>query len=922
MDYNQTLNLPKTDFPMRAGLPQREPAFLEEWQTQQIYKKLQEKNAGRPQYVLHDGPPFSNGNIHMGTAMNKVLKDFIIRYKSISGFQAPYIPGWDNHGMPIESAIIKKNKLNRKEMSIPEFRNACSKFADDFVHIQMEQFKRLGVLGDWENPYTTMDPAFESVEVKVFGEMYKKGYIYKGLKPVYWCPVDETALAEAEIEYADDDCTSIYVKFAVKDDKGKLSAYGDLSKMYFIIWTTTTWTLPGNRAIALNPYESYVLVKAGEEMYIVAEALMDKTMAAGGVSDYNAIAHFKGSDFEYMTAQHPFLDIDSLLVTADYVTMDSGTGCVHTAPSFGVDDYQTGRRYNLDMTVPVDDRGYQTSDAGKYAGLRYDESNKAIFEDLKENGALFASENIKHQYPHCWRCKNPIIFRATPQWFCSVDAFRDKTVEAIKDVEWIPAWGGDRITQMVVDRADWCISRQRHWGLPIPVFYCEECGKPVCNDETIEKVSALFKEKGSNAWYEMTPAEILGDFKCPHCGGTHFTRENDTLDGWFDSGSSHFVVLRENPDKKWPEMKWPADCYLEGADQYRGWFQSSLLTAVGVLGGSAPYKTVLTHGWVVDGQGRAMHKSLGNSVAPEEVIKKYGADLLRLWVASSDYHADVRVSDDIFKQLSQAYLKIRNTARYILGNLNGFDPDDLVPASEMNELDRWAVSRLNDLMKKVRDGYENYAYHIVYHAVRNFCVVDMSNFYLDIVKDVLYCDSANGKARRSAQTAMFLILDSLVRMLSPILAFTADEIWKAMPHRSSDNTENVIFNDLNKPFDEYALSEEKIADFNRLSEIRDSVNLALEAARNDKLIGKPLEAKISITANSSDAAVLNKYAELLKTVFIVSGVDVHEGDELSVKVDKADGEKCERCWTYSETVGKDGEHPTLCARCAAVVKGL
>ena len=928
MDYNQTLNLPKTDFPMRAGLPQREPEFLARWNQQKVYQTLQEKNRTKPTYVLHDGPPFSNGDIHMGTAMNKVLKDFVNRYKNLSGYRAPYIPGWDNHGMPIESAIIKKNKLDRKKMSIPEFREACREFAQNYVNIQRNEFIRLGVLADWENPYLTMNPSFEAREVRVFGEMYKKGYIYKGLKPVYWCPNDETALAEAEIEYKDDPCTSIYVKFRVSDDKGKLSAFGDVSRMYFVIWTTTTWTLPGNLAIALNPAEKYDIVKTSSgDMYILADALVAKTMAAGGVDEYEIAGSMNGSEFEYMTAQHPFLDRKSLVVLADYVTMDSGTGCVHTAPGFGADDYQTCRRYKMDMVVPVDDRGYQTSDAGPYAGLRYDESNKVILSDMKTSGALFASEEIVHTYPHCWRCKNPIIFRATPQWFCSVEAFKDQAVAACKDVEWIPEWGGERIAQMIQERADWCLSRQRHWGLPIPVFYCSDCGKPVCTDETIDAVSKLFAAEGSNSWYLKTSDQILPEgFRCPHCGGKVFTQETDTLDGWFDSGSSHYAVLENNPD-----MKWPADLYLEGADQYRGWFQSSMLTAVGAGGGRAPYKTVLTHGWVVDGEGKAMHKSLGNSIAPEEIIKQYGADVLRLWVASSDYRADVRVSDPIFKQLSQAYLKIRNTARYILGNLNGFNADDLVPADKMDILDRWAVTRLNDLIGRVKQAYENYEYHIVYHAIRNFCVVDMSNFYLDVIKDTLYCDSRDGLRRRSAQTAMFLILDAMVRMLAPILCFTSDEIWHAMPHRSSDDAENVMFNSMVDAYDEYALDENTMYDLGTLVALRDDVNLVLEEARNAKLIGKPLEAAVTLYCDDKAYAALSDKLELLKTMFIVSDVVIKKGSEgkpcehfkgANVTVEVAGGNKCERCWCFSAEVGKDAEHSTLCARCASVVKGI
>ncbi len=926
---NNTINLPQTDFPMRAGLPQREPGFLKAWQEEKVYQKLLEKNAGKPKYVLHDGPPFSNGNIHMGTAMNKVLKDFVNRYKSMSGYCVPYVPGWDNHGMPIESAIIKKNKLDRKKMSISEFRSACRDFAMDFVNIQREQFIRLGVIGDWENPYLTMDPKFEAEEVKVFGEMYKKGYIYKGLKPVYWCAHDETALAEAEIEYQEDPCESIYVKFRVKDDKGKLGALCDLSKTYFIIWTTTTWTLPGNLAIALHPRESYVLVKAcNGECYIVAEALLDKTMQMGSVEKYEIIARFEGQELEYLTAQHPFLDRDSLVVLAEYVTMDSGTGCVHTAPGFGAEDYMTGRAYNLPILVPVDDRGRQTEEAGKFAGMTTEESNTAILTDLVESGALFAKESILHTYPHCWRCKHPIVFRATPQWFCSVDAFKDAAVEACRNVTWLPSWGEERIVNMIRERADWCISRQRHWGLPIPVFYCEDCGKPICTDETIACVSELFGAEGSNAWYEKEASDILPEgFVCPHCGGKHFTKEQDTLDGWFDSGSTHIASLeKDHPDE------WPADLYLEGADQYRGWFQSSLLTAVGAKGKGAPYKTVLTHGWVVDGEGKAMHKSLGNAIAPETVIQQFGADLLRLWVASSDYRVDVRVSDAIFKQLSQAYLKIRNTCRYMLGNLDGFDPNRLVSPADMQPLDRWAISRLNQLIEKVMRGYEDYEYHIVYHAVYNFCVVDMSNFYLDVIKDRLYCEEKNGMLRRSAQTAMFLILDAMVRMIAPILAFTSDEVWQAMPHTSADDAENVVFNQMPKVYNDYALGTDELAQWDKLIAVRSGINAALETARANKLVGKPLEAAVTLLCSDENAYHAYKpFEQLLTELCIVSHLHIEMGEggvpcegveNLSVKVERAQGAKCERCWIYSDSVGHDTEHPTLCARCAKVVRSL
>ncbi len=932
MDYNKTINLPQTDFPMRAGLPKREPDMLKHWQEMDLYNEMLKKNEGKPLFSLHDGPPFSNGNLHMGHALNKSLKDFINRSYAMRGYYTPYIPGWDNHGMPIESAIIKQNKLNHKAMSIPDFRSACHDFAQHYIDVQMDGFKRIGVVADWEHPYKTMDPGFEAEEVKVFGEMYKKGYIYKGLKPVYWCPKDETALAEAEIEYQDDPCTTVYVKFPVKDDLGKLAQYGDLSKTYFVIWTTTIWTLPGNLAIALHPRDSYVLVEAGNgERYIVAEALLEKVMTVGGITEYKIVDRFPGSFFEYMKAQHPFLDKESLLVTAEYVTMDSGTGCVHTAPGFGADDYETCRRYNMEMVVPVDDRGRHTDYAGKYAGMKTDESNPVILADMKEAGSLFASEEIVHSYPHCWRCKNPIIFRATPQWFCSVDAFKDAAVAATDDVRWVPAWGKDRMISMIRERADWCISRQRRWGLPIPVFYCEECGKPICNDETIEAVSKLFAEKGSNAWYELESDQILPEnFVCPHCGKSHgFRKEEDTLDGWFDSGSTHYSAMQRC------QGFWPATMYIEGLDQYRGWFQAALLTAVGALGKGAPFKECVTHGWTVDGEGRAMHKSLGNGVDPAEVIEKYGADLLRLWAGSADYHVDVRCSDKIFKQLSQNYLKFRNTARYCLGNLNGFDPNNLVKPEEMLELDRWAVTRLNALIQKCFTAYDNYEFHSVSHAINDFCVVDLSSFYLDIIKDRLYCDEKDGLSRRSAQTALWLILDTITKLFAPILAFTCDEIWLAMPHRDEDDARNVVLNQMNQPFTEYALDDDTMTRWNALEQLRDSVNVALEAARAAKKVGKSLEAHVTLVTDKpvaqSNLALTKEFFEKdWADLFIVSDVEVSEDAELyaqaaetslvgvRVLVSEARGTKCPRCWKHSVTDHADG----LCPRCAKVVAGL
>ena len=926
MEYKNTIITPKTDFPMKAGLPAREPGMLKNWEEQKLYSAMLEKNKDLPRFVLHDGPPFSNGDIHMGHALNKTLKDFIVRSHAMLGYYTPYVPGWDNHGMPIESAIIKKNKLNHKAMPVPEFRNACQEFAENYIQRQMAGFKRLGVVGDWEHPYRTMDKHFEAQEVKVFGKMFEKGYIYKGLKPVYWCPKDETALAEAEIEYQDDPCTSVYVKFQLKDDQGKLSQF-DLSKTYFVIWTTTIWTLPGNMAICLHPRDSYVLVKAENgETYIMAEALMEKVMTIGGFSNYEVLATYPGAFFENMIAQHPFLDKTSRLVNAEYVTMDSGTGCVHTAPGFGADDYQTCMRYGMELVVPVNDQGRHTEYAGKYAGLKTDESNPIILADMKENGSLFASEEITHSYPHCWRCKNPIIFRATPQWFCSVEAFKDEAVAACENVRWLPAWGGDRMVSMIRERADWCISRQRRWGLPIPVFYCKDCGKPICTPETIEHISKLFDEYGSNIWFEKDAADLIPEgLTCPHCGSAAgFEKETDTLDGWFDSGSTHYASLMHDT----PEL-WPADVYLEGADQYRGWFQSSLLTSVGALGNGAPFRDVLTHGWTVDGQGRAMHKSLGNGIDPADLIKEFGADIVRLWAGSSDYHADVRCSKEIFKQLSQNYLKFRNTARYCLGNLNEFDPDHLVAPEEMEELDRWALTKLNQLTKLCRNAYMGYEYHTVSHAINDFCVVELSSFYLDIIKDRLYCEEKDGLRRRSAQSALFLILDAMAKLFAPILAFTCDEIWQAMPHRSTDDTRNVLLNQMPENFDTYALDDAAMEKWNVIMKLRQDVNGVLEKARADKRIGKALEAHV--TLSTQDEALKASCADVnLAEICIVSsctwdqpedGAEVASGvnfPALTIGVSEAKGEKCPRCWMHSLNADANG----LCPRCAAVVAKL
>ena len=928
-DYNTTLNLPKTDFPMRAGLPKREPEMLKRWNEMDLYNLQLKKNEGKPLFSLHDGPPFSNGNIHMGHALNKCLKDFINRCYMMRGRWVPYIPGWDNHGMPIESAIIKEQKLNHKDMSTADFRSACHDYALKYANIQKAGFRRLGVVADWEHPYFTMDKGFEADEVRVFGKMYQNGHIYKGLKPVYWCYHDETALAEAEIEYHEDPVNTVYVKFPICDDKGKLS-HLDLSKVSILIWTTTTWTLPGNIGIAVHPDLSYAVVKASNgEYYIFAEDLVDEVMAKGGFTEYEIVETHPGSFFEYMLCRHPFLDKTSLMMLADYVTTESGTGCVHTAPGFGDVDYQTCMQYGTEMVVPVDDQGRHTDYAGKYAGMNVEESNAVITADMRESGMLFAEERITHSYPHCWRCKHPIIFRATPQWFCSVDSFKDEAIAACEDVRWLPAWGKERMGAMIRERSDWCISRQRRWGLPIPVFYCDECGKPVCTEESIESVAAVFEKEGSNAWFEKDTAELLpAGFKCPHCGAEHFTKETNTLDGWFDSGSTHFAAMQRD------QGFWPSTMYIEGGDQYRGWFQSSLLVAVGALGKGAPYQECLTHGWTVDGEGREMHKSLGNGVDPQELIDEYGADLVRLWAGSADYHVDVRCSKEIFKQLSQNYLKFRNTARYCLGNLNGFDPNNPVAPEEMLPLDRWAMTKLNELIEKVESAYQDYEFHVISHAINDFCVVELSSFYLDIIKDRLYCEAPDGLKRRSAQTALYYILDTLTRMFAPILAFTCDEIWLAMPHREGDDARNILLNQMNTPFSAYNLSEEETARWSNLIRVRDDVNAVIETARAAKRIGKPLEAAVQLHATDTESReVLDSISDMgLSEMFIVSQCLIAPDEEeaaakgtgnslpgLEISVREAPGVKCPRCWMHS--VDADPE-TGLCPRCREVLKSL
>ena len=929
MDYNQTVHLPQTDFPMRAGLPKREPEMLQEMYDHDLYHKMVKRNEGKPTFVLHDGPPYANGNIHIGTALNKILKDMIVKHRNMTGWCAPYVPGWDTHGLPIESAVLKDKKVKRDEMTTAQFRTKCREYAESYIEKMTGQFQRLGVLGEWENPYITLLPEFEAKQIEVFGKMAEKGLIYKGMKPVYWCPFDQTALAEAEIEYADDPCTTIFVKFPVADDKGKLGQYADLSRTYFVIWTTTPWTIPGNYAICLNAEFDYVLLQVpGGDVYVLAKDLAESVCKAAGI-DYAActvLATLKGSAFELMRAKHPLFDRESVILNGEHVTLDAGSGCVHTAPGFGAEDFQICQQYDkaglthIGVPVPVNAKGVMTDE--RYNGQFYAKGNDMVVADLEAEGFLVAKENITHSYPHCWRCKHPIIYRATEQWFCSVDAIKDAAVKACDSIQWKPEWGKERMTSMITERNDWCISRQRVWGVPIPIFYCDDCGADIVTPETIAHVAALFREHGSNVWFDREAADLLPQgFVCPKCGKAHFTKETDIMDVWFDSGSTWAAVAAERP-----YLKYPADLYLEGGDQYRGWFQSSMLTSIAV-NGVAPYKQIATHGWTVDGEGKAMHKSLGNAVSPDEVIKDYGADMLRLWVASADYTQDMRISKDIMKQLSQAYLKIRNTARYMLGNLCDFEPDrDLVPAEHLMELDRYALHTFNELAKTARAAYDRYEFHAVYRAVYNFCVVDMSNFYLDIIKDRLYCGAE--AERRSAQTALYHILDGMTRLIAPILAFTSDEIWHAMRHAQGVNAESVLFNDMPSDNAAFALDAAARERWAKLVSLRDAVNKALENARNAGVFKKAQDTDVTLSVSESDAAFLAGVD--LASLCIVSKVTVTtgavEGEKsedclipCTIAVALDESPKCPRCWNHSEHIGTDGHNNQLCDRCAAVV---
>ena len=920
-NYNDTIHKMQTPFEMRAGLPKKEPKMLEDWEQNHVYEQMIKNNEGKPQYILHDGPPYANGNIHMGTALNKIIKDIIIRYKNMSGFQAPYVPGYDTHGLPIELKALSSLGDKKAGVSKLELRQICKEFATEHIGVMNEQFKRLGVQGNFENPYLTLRPEFEARQVEIFGEMAKKGYIYKGMKAVYWCPEDRTALAEAEIEYAEDECDSIYVRFKLTDDpNGVLAKHNiPLDKAWIVIWTTTTWTLPANVATCLNPNLEYAFVKIGDAYHIMARELVESTMKGCHIDEYEVLPEtVLGSELELMQYQHPFLDRKGLVILGDHVTLEGGTGCVHTAPGHGVEDFEVCVNHypQVPVVVPVDDAGRLTAEAGeKFAGLKVWDANKVILEHIKESGHLMGVQHITHQYPHCWRCHHPIIFRATEQWFCSIDAFKEDVYKAIDSVHWQPAWGHDRMAGMVRDRSDWCISRQRVWGVPIPVFYCKKCGKYHITDASIKAVSDLFRKEGSDAWYKYDANDIMPKTEVCECGASDWEKDPDIMDVWFDSGSTWSAVCRERP-----ELRWPVDMYMEGADQFRGWFQSSLLTSVATQG-VAPYREVLCHGWVVDAQGKQMHKSAGNGMEPSEIIRDYGADIIRLWVASSDYTVDVRAGKEIFRQLSEAYRKMRNTARFMLGNISDFDPaKDMVDDDQLFEIDRWALEACNKLTATMRDAYEHYDFSRAYHALYNFCVIDMSNFYMDVIKDRLYC--ADDHARRCAQTALYRILVDFTKLLAPILCFTSQEIWSYIP-KLDGMKDYVVFEQM--PEAKAAADEAFEAKWDRIMAIRDDVKKVLEQARADKVIGSALEAGLTLYCSKEVYDFLNAIPmDELADLFIVSHVDLVEGEGgvkglvegLGVSAAHAAGNKCLRCWKYETTVGEDG----LCPRCAKVLK--
>lgn len=951
MDYSKTLHLPETEFPMRGNLPKKEPGFVEFWQQNHLYEKRIEKRKkeGAPTFVLHDGPPYANGKIHIGHALNKTLKDIIVRYHHMAGNEAIYVPGWDTHGLPIEYAVLKDSGEDRANMTPLELRRKCLAYAKKWIEIQKEDFIRMGVVGDFAHRYVTFDPHLEAKELEVFGEMANKGYIYKGKKAVYWCTHCETALAEAEIEYKDRKSPSIYVKYPMIDVHGLQPEGVDPSKVFAVIWTTTPWTIPASCYISVNPKFTYVWVhnKAADEYYLMNKELAPASLSDCKVEDYEFVGReMLGSELDLAKFEHPLAhfapetygDRTIYVLEGNHVTLDAGTGCVHTAPGHGVDDFEVYKTYenagklHQPIVCPVDEKGHMTAEAGEFlVGKTIWEAEGPVISTLAHEGRLLGKKSLHHQYAHCWRCKQPVIYRATDQWFASINDFRDKALKAVDDTRFIPSWGHDRLYNMIRDRQDWCISRQRSWGVPIPAFYCDDCGKWIITPETMKKVEEIVEKEGTDAWWAHSAEELLPEgFKCPHCGGTHFHKEKDIMDVWFDSGSTWNGVLRYPHEESWKDMSYPCDLYLEGSDQHRGWFHSSLLTSVAV-NGHAPYKAVLTHGFTMDGEGRKMSKSVGNVVAPQDVINKYGADVMRLWISSVDYQGDVRLSDKIVKSMSDVYRKIRNTFRYLLGNLSDFDPKtDSVAYADMEELDRWALLRMEQVKETVLKAYDDYEFHVMYHAVHNFCTVDLSAIYLDILKDRLYTEKADSKLRRSAQTAMYEILTTLVRLVAPVLCFTSEEVWQALPNKE-EREWSVHMSDMPKVNEAYL---DKVLDekWKKRLAVRSVAMKALEEARQAKVIGHPLDAEVTVYADGEAYDIVKAMEKELADFLLVSQTHIVSGtaaapenaasnEEGTVKASVAvcTLAKCERCWKRSADVDADPKHPGVCARCAHVL---
>jgi len=924
MNYKKTLNLPVTKFPMKANLTKREPEQIEMWEKYRLYDKIRNASQGRELFILHDGPPYANGNIHIGTALNKILKDVIVRSRQMSGFDAVYVPGWDCHGLPIEHNVDKELGSKKEEITQAEFRSECRSYAEKYIDIQREEFKRLGVMGDWEDPYLTMNYKYEAVIARECGKFALDGSLFRSKKPIYWCSTCKTALAEAEIEYQDESTPSIFVKFPFKDDLSKEIPVLADKKVFIVIWTTTPWTIPANLAVTLHPDFTYAAVDTGNnEVFILAKDLVETCMKTFGISDFSILSEFEAGLLERKRCINPLYERESLIILGLHVTLDAGTGCVHTAPGHGREDYEVGLQYGLDVYSPVDDNGCFTQDVEFFKGKFVFDANKEINAKLDEIGSLLVEEQIEHSYPHCWRCKKAVIFRATPQWFISMDktGLRKKALDEIDRVKWIPHWGKERIYGMIENRPDWCVSRQRAWGVPIAVIYCENCETPIINQEIIDRVYSLFKEHGADIWFEKDINDIIPvDMECQNCGNKRFIKETDILDVWFDSGVSHAAVLEERSN-----LRWPADLYLEGSDQHRGWFHSSLLEAVGTRD-HAPYKSVLTHGFVVDANGKKMSKSVGNIVAPKEVVDKYGAEILRLWVSASDYRDDIRISENILKQLSDAYRRIRNTCRFMLGNLFDYDPKkDFAVYESMLDIDKFALYRLQEIIERTRNAYDSYDFHIIYHTLHNYCALDLSAFYLDILKDRLYTSPTESSARRSAQTVLYIILDSIVRLMAPVLSFTSEEIWNFMPGYKGKETSIHLASlpDVKEEWKDSNLAKK----WHRILEVRGEVTKALEKARVDKFIGHPLDASVTISANEELYNNLHPYMDDLRSIFITSEAylikdeslsDAYESDEiegLSILVRPATGEKCERCWIHDNSVGTNSEQPTICNRC-------